>query len=299
MLLFIYFNPIIGPDLLEGIPPNVNEIISDDDLDQIKRLMDAATPGFFTHAFSAELNTANYFFMLPSAWARGKQEMVMITKIIEEESPNLSAYEAEFKKFAQKLKHERPNVYKSLYINNPPLNFEEEIKSEFEFIKASISELGKFFSITQAQTHGMLVDFEGIRNHKSLILPSKIIWDLEAFLEKKKNFFVVFQRRKDNFKIDVIPYSETRVIKIAVIFNGQLGPDTLKEIGIVFQEMNMPFVYTSGICQQGGNCIYEVYLNPLSTSNFDETKEKLRRIRNVQDVKIIEIDLEKNLEMNI
>lgn len=93
MLLFIYFNPVIGPDLLISIPANVPDLISEEDLDQIKRLMDSATPGFFTHAFSGELNTANYFFMIPSIWARGKQEMLMITKIIEEENPNLSNYE--------------------------------------------------------------------------------------------------------------------------------------------------------------------------------------------------------------
>ncbi len=79
MLILTYFNPIIGPDILYSVPKNITDIVSDDDINQIKRLMDAATPGFFTHAFSAELNTANYFFMVPSAWARGKQEMVMMT----------------------------------------------------------------------------------------------------------------------------------------------------------------------------------------------------------------------------
>ena len=57
MLILTYFNPIIGPDVLYSIPKQLKELISDDDLAQIKRLMDTASPGFFTHAFSAELNT--------------------------------------------------------------------------------------------------------------------------------------------------------------------------------------------------------------------------------------------------
>lgn len=104
MLILTYFNPIIGPDVLYSVPNELEKLISDEDLGQIKRLMDTASPGFFTHAFSATLNTANYFFMIPSDWARGKQEMVMITKIIEEESPNLKAYAQRFHEFARNVK---------------------------------------------------------------------------------------------------------------------------------------------------------------------------------------------------
>ncbi|MHA1562728.1 MAG: hypothetical protein ACTSPA_11445 [Promethearchaeota archaeon] len=290
MLLFIYFNPIIGPDILYSVPQHIEDIISEEDIAQIKRLMDAATPGFFTHAFSAELNTANYFFMLPSAWARGKQEMAMITKIIEEESPNLSAYEREFHQFIQMLK-ERKMTYKALYINNPPLNYETEINEEFNFLTNNILELSEFFEITQAQTHGIVIPFKDLRKKKSLSLPQNILRELEAFLEKRKNFFIVFQKRKENFKIDIMPYEKKHVLKISVIFNGSLSPDTLKRISTVFQEMNLPFLYTSGICQQGGQCIYEAYFNPLDKTDFEDTKAKLKEINNVEEIKIIHIGL--------
>jgi hypothetical protein len=291
MLLFIYFNPIIGPDLLYSVPNNIAEIISEENLDQIKRLMDAATPGFFTHAFSSEMQTANYFFMIPSAWARGKQEMVMVSKIIEEEFPNLASYETEFKDFILKLKTERPTIYMALYKDNPPLNYEEEIQQELEHLHSELDRLSKFFSISQAQTHGILMPFSDIQQTQSIDLPMKIINELEAFLEGKRNSFIVFQRRKDNFKIDVIPYDQEIVIKVGVIFNGQLSPETLKDIGVVFQNLNLPFVYTSGICQHGGNCIYEVYLNPENFSDFDTLRKDLQKIRNVEEVKIIEIML--------
>ena len=135
MLIFTYFNPIIGPDILYSIPQNIKDLVSEDALSQIKRMMDTATPGFFAHRFSAELNTANYFFMVPSEWARGKQEMIMITKIIEEDDPNLDAYEKEFRDFAQNLKNNRPTIYKALYTKGPPLNYKEEIDAEFDYLK--------------------------------------------------------------------------------------------------------------------------------------------------------------------
>ena len=56
----------------------------------------------------------------------------------------------------------------------------------------------------------------------------------------------------------------------------------------------MPFIHTSGICQHGGRCIYEVYLDPKDTVNFDATKQRLRGIHSVDDVKIIEIEVIKN-----
>ena len=292
MLLFIYFNPVIGPDLLSSNPENATEIISDDDLDQIKRLMDAATPGFFTHAFSSELNTVNYFFLIPSEWARGKQEMAMITVVVEEESPNLTAYKMNSRNLYKKMKQERPTFYQALYINNPSLNHETEIKEEFEYFKEQFAELAKFFSIGQIQTHGLLLGLEELKAKESLPMPAKVLRDLET-LEKKKNYFVVFQRCKDSFKIDIFPYERERILKIAVIFTGQLGPETLRLIGLVFQEMKLPLIFSSGICQQGGKCIYEVYMDPLEYEDFQATADKLKTIKNVEDVRIMTIESNK------
>jgi hypothetical protein len=293
MLLFIYFNPVIGPDILLSIPSNIPELISEEDLDQIKRLMDSATPGFFTHAFSPQINTANYFFMLPSLWARGHQEMIMVSKIIEEDNPNLGDYEREFREFARLLKENRPMVFKAFYIHNPPLNYEEEIKSEFGFLRSEIEKLAKIFSLSEIQTYGNLIPYDQIKKYESLFVPPKILRDLETYLESMHNYFVVFQKRKDSFKADIIPFAHDRIVKITVLFFGQLGPETLRAIGLVFQEMRLPLVYTSGICQQGGKCIYEVYLDPQQVTDFEPTRQRLKSVSKVDEVKIVTIDLTK------
>ncbi|MHA1777496.1 MAG: hypothetical protein ACTSWC_12030 [Promethearchaeota archaeon] len=291
MLILTYFNPIIGPDILYSVPPDLEKLITEKDLGQIKRLMDTASPGFFTHAFSASLNTANYFFMIPSDWARGKQEMVMITKIIEEESPNLKAYAQRFQEFAQELKQNQKSIFKALYINNPPLNYEKEIFNEFRYLKIKFEELAKFFEISQVQTHGILLPFRKLAEDHAIHLPSQMVKELESFLGERENYFVVFQRRKDSFKVDILPHEGNQVVKFAVLFNGTLSPETLKQIGLVFQELGLPFVYTSGICQKGGQCIYEVYLNPKEMKDFEATKQQLLKIEQVDEVKIIDIEL--------
>lgn len=291
MLILTYFNPIIGPDVLYSVPPELEKLISEEDLGQIKRLMDTASPGFFTHAFSATLNTANYFFMIPSDWARGKQEMVMITKIIEEESPNLKGYNQRFQEFAEDLKKNHPSIFKALYVNNPPLNYEEEISQEFKKLTKKFEELAKFFAISQVQTHGILLPFRKLAEDHAIHLPVQMVNELESFLGERENYFVVFQRRKDSFKVDILPHDGKHVVKFAVLFNGTLSPETLKQIGLVFQELGLPFVYTSGICQKGGQCIYEVYLNPKQTKDFESTKQILLQIDQVDEVKIIDIEL--------
>jgi hypothetical protein len=291
MLLFIYFNPVIGPDLLLSVPANITDLISEDDLDQIKRLMDSATPGFFTHAFKPELNTANCFFMIPSQWARGKQEMMMITKVLEEENPNLPNYELEFKQFINVLRNERPDAYKALYINSAPLNHVDEIKAEFDFLKVEFEKLAKAFTLVEIQTHGNLFAYDEIRSMEAMTIPPKILRDLESYLQGKRNYFVVFQKRRDSFKIDVIPYEKEIIVKIIVLFNGQLGPETLRAISMVFQEMHLPLIYTSGICQQAGKCIYEVYLDPQGTQDFSPMEHRLRSINKVEEIKIVNIPI--------
>ena len=105
-----------------------------------------------------------------------------------------------------------------------------------------------------------LVQMKDLRTHRSVPLSGTIIRELETFIAEKKNYFIVFMHRTKNFKVETIPYEKKRVIKIVVLFDGQLSPETLKDISLTFHRSQLPLVYSSGICQQGGTCIYEVYL---------------------------------------
>ncbi|MHA1112102.1 MAG: hypothetical protein ACTSRE_13420, partial [Promethearchaeota archaeon] len=79
MLILTYFHPVLGPDILLTEPGNILDSIDPSHLDEIKSLLDTAEPGFFTHFFSVDMRTVNMVFSLPSPWARGGEEIAMLT----------------------------------------------------------------------------------------------------------------------------------------------------------------------------------------------------------------------------
>jgi hypothetical protein len=75
-VLFSYFHRLTGPRCIIEYPPNqINDQIRDD----IALIMDqVAEPKIFTHK-SSEITAINNFFEVPSKWARGGKERVMIS----------------------------------------------------------------------------------------------------------------------------------------------------------------------------------------------------------------------------
>ena len=293
MILFIYFNPIIGPELLYSVPRNIKGLLTEGQLDQIKRLMDSANLGFFMHAFSSELQTANYFFNLSSSWARGNREMIMISKVLEEEAPNLNLYEEEFVKFKNNLIKNYPEIYQSVYIHNPPLDYQKGVAEQYKILTSEVDKLSESFSIVQTHTHGILTSFGRIKETKSIEVPARILPDMAEFLDEKKNYFLVFQKQNDSFRVNAIPYEGEVVLKILITFSGQLGPDSIRSIANIVQKTKMTFLFTGGICQKGEDCIYELYLNPGSKfeedRNYNEVKEEILKIKNVKKVNFFHI----------
>ena len=294
MLLFIYFNPIIGPDLLYSVPENIDEALTDNQLNQIKRLMDASSPGFFSHNFSEEVLTANLFFMLPSNWARGKQEMVVVTKVVEEENPNLPQYKKRFLKFKKALVHAYPEIYKALYIHNPPENYKDEVKENFSHLKKEIKELAKTFQIRDTQTIGKLYPFDTIERKKAIHLPNTVLEDLDKGLgDNKKNYFLVYQKSGE-YVLRFIPVESDRVLKVIVIFKGQLTPFSLKKLSDTFPNLGIPLIFTSGICQETGTgkCIYEAYFDPKDHEDFEFIRKEISTIPNIFELKFTIINLD-------
>ncbi|MHA1718641.1 MAG: hypothetical protein ACTSXK_03885, partial [Promethearchaeota archaeon] len=167
-----------------------------------------------------------------------------------------------------------------------------EIQAEYDYLLKKFSGLSKFFSISQAQTHGILLSLKDILDTKKIIVPHKIRHEMKILPNSPKKFFTVYQKRKGGFKVNLIPYNDERVIKIAAIFSVTLTPETLRDISMVFQQLDLPFVFTSGICQSGGQCIYEAYVNPRNLTDFSDIRAKLLEIRDVDEVNVIEINLE-------
>jgi len=137
-----FFHTRIGPLIFYSYPPDqVGAEISDRLYDVMTQQKDEE---FFMHSFE-DFKFLNYYFQIPSDWARGSREMLMVSLIIYNQiSPEIEDGIATLcKKFAEKMQT-NDGIYSGFYINEIK-NYEEidkeKIKINEQLIKDGIREL--------------------------------------------------------------------------------------------------------------------------------------------------------------
>jgi len=120
-----YFHRKIGPLVFYSYPENMlNEHLST----RIANIMDqTVSEGFFTHSFEQNISN-NYYFEIPSDWARGNKDMLMVSIIFEQQinseiEQNVNILCTEF--IEKLLSYEE--IFTAFYINDIN-NFEEQDK---------------------------------------------------------------------------------------------------------------------------------------------------------------------------
>jgi len=120
-----YFHRKIGPLVFYSYPENMlNEHLST----RIANIMDqTVSEGFFTHSFEQNISN-NYYFEIPSDWARGNKDMLMVSIIFEQQinseiEQNVNILCTEF--IEKILSYEE--IFTAFYINDIN-NFEEQDK---------------------------------------------------------------------------------------------------------------------------------------------------------------------------
>ena len=122
-------------------PDQVGEEISD-------RLYDVLTQQkgeeFFMHSFD-EFKFLNYYFQIPSDWARGSREMIMVSMIIYHQiSPEIEDSIALLCKRFAEMMQSNEDIYTGFYINDVSKYNEDEkerIKKNGQLIKDEVREL--------------------------------------------------------------------------------------------------------------------------------------------------------------
>lgn len=286
-LIFSYFHNIIGPDVLYQTD-NV-KTYSDEEIQQILRLLDTADEGFFTYNLP-KLKTANYYFTVSSPWARGRKEMLMISVIIQEQDPDLDYYENKLEEFVQVIKG-IPDVFKSCYFRNPQDGEEEEITRLKSLLIAEVDQLADEFSLQRVRTWGMLVPFDQLENERKIEIPQNLFRDFVAITGgKAKNCFFVHRKRADTIKIDMIPVTGDKVLKISIEFT-EMNPEILKQLTIILKDLNLPVVFTSGICEDEDHCLYELYVDSAAISSYDEIVTQIMNLKFIQNVQLKRVHL--------
>ena len=290
LLFFFYFHLKIGPTILISIPKTYRDYVTEDDLDQIKRLMDSANEGFFFHTFTPQLKTANYFFTIQSPWARGRMEMLMISQLVQESNPDLGFYERMLTEFVTDFKV-TPNIYKGIYKDLLIQDHKEEVDKYYEIIREKVLDLSKKLQQAEIQTKGELITIQKLLDTKSIRIPSLIFEHIQNVPQKHPNCFIFYRIQKDTYEILLFPMDHNILLKVSVYLQN-INPQTLKDVSTILISNNHDkVIYSSGLCTQGSLCIYEVYLKFIDDAFISELERKLQSIQNVAKVVFEKIEI--------
>lgn len=295
MLIFTFFDRIQGPIVFLTSPRNLIDKLKKEHINQVISLLDTfETDAFFTHYFSSELKTANYVFSLGSKWARGRIETCMISVIISEKEPDFSKYEITLSKFVDKLKKE-PEIYKAFYIDfgSADVIEKEDILENFNILKEDLDNLFKILTVKRIETEGQLLSLSKLKNDGVIKLSKSSITKISQLTEEKKNCFLVFRRRGEAMKLDIIPVESKKIFNLEIIFGEQMNVTVLQQISQIFNKYDesMSLIFSSGICQEVDKCIYEVYIDT-EMGILNQIIKDLYEISNIieMEVKLIELE---------
>ncbi|MFX1296413.1 MAG: hypothetical protein ACFFD2_16360 [Promethearchaeota archaeon] len=152
----LYFHRKAGPIVFTTYPREVDtkekekkEIFSKDQAKKLCKELEIATyEGFFTRTYP-DMSHVSYYFEIPSEWARGKKEMLLLSYIFRKTPAiditfalNLKAME-----FVEKMKV-HPEIYKGFYNIYEVENFSNEEKDKTKKMKKLLERWIKTLYIT-------------------------------------------------------------------------------------------------------------------------------------------------------
>ncbi|MBN2152547.1 MAG: GTP-binding protein [Candidatus Lokiarchaeota archaeon] len=109
-LLLVHFDAIFGPKIFLHSGINV------DDFKHIPPLMDLYKEGFFYHEFNKD-KSANLSFQVPSEYARGRCELLMLTYLVRDGELNPGSAKGYLTRFAERLAQIKDG-YKAFYVGS-------------------------------------------------------------------------------------------------------------------------------------------------------------------------------------
>ncbi len=119
---------------------------------------------------------------------------------------------------------------------------------------------------------------------KPIQLPADFIQSLKSSEEGSGHAVMILAPSTKIIRI--IPTKSSEVIKVAIEI-GELSPDFLQELGVVFMRSKIRTLYSTGLCFTADRCLYEGYIDSIDMSiSQEELKNQLMEIRGVANVEI-------------
>ena len=135
-------------------------------------------------------------------------------------------------------------------------------------------------SSTSSVTIAKMVSLE---ENKPISLPADF---LETLRPKNNGSHAVMILAPSTKIIRIIPAKSNSVVKVAIEI-GELSPDFLQELGVVFMRSKIKTLYSTGLCFTQETCVYEGYIDSSDiTLPEDQLKAELQGIKGVSQVEI-------------
>ena len=109
---------------------------------------------------------------------------------------------------------------------------------------------------------------------------------LETLRPKEGANFAVMILAPSTKIIRIIPSKSEQVVKVSIEI-GELSPDFLQELGVVFMRSKIKTLYSTGLCFTQETCVYEGYIDLIDISlPEDKLEAELKEIKGVSRVDI-------------
>ncbi len=187
-----FFNTIRGPQILCYYPSSLEE----ERAQQIANLLNISElikQKFFVYETSPQFKTVNYYFEIPSEWARGKKEMLLLSLIlIDEPLEQIHVFEDLLKKIETKIGSIK-NAYKGFYlydVGHDAYNEIEEINNHIcQIIESFIPETKETIEKSKIASLSLVMERDVEKKIGSYIIDSNF-FDFLFQIEKNDRPFV-------------------------------------------------------------------------------------------------------------
>ncbi|MHA1150315.1 MAG: hypothetical protein ACTSR8_18975 [Promethearchaeota archaeon] len=205
-LVLTYFNTLKGPEIIFSYPEDLEEYIK------------AAVKKFFIFDLEQEfyeffipqgdLKALNLYFEVPSEWARGNSEMLILTIITEKQFDSKIFYEV-LKNTSMKALS-RENIYKSFYKYDQAKRGDPEIKEKFDELKNILLECASSCQIKKREAEIMeMVASKGLTFGGAIKVFGNVITEIISALLQQKEVILYGDKQAS----DAVSYIFSRIFQ--------------------------------------------------------------------------------------
>ncbi|MBD3186095.1 hypothetical protein GF325_04625 [Candidatus Bathyarchaeota archaeon] len=218
VVILSFFDMKVGPVCYIEVPEN--KLGADIEMVLSQIFDQTATEGFFWHSITGKYKTSlNYYFEIPSEWARGYKEMLMLSIVFKEKLSSKKEHDvlSWVIDYVQKLRG-KPDAYKAFYFSEKQVDDTEQAK-----------DIEKMHGIVQKWTE-------------------ELYWSTKEEIRKKTEEEIVANLMINNALLETIKYLSKRPVKLEKLKKWFKHQDYLRDFDRIISTLqDHKFIFINNI----------------------------------------------------